>query len=761
MATRPGVESFKSNFKPVTEKQKDFISEQIKLQPEIKDSFEYEDYITSPTTSNASELISAIAEKYVDDPLGLKNYVNYIAKRPRAERSEIGHGLWSGTNDEIFLPKISEEVANHKGNIYTHVISLRREDAERLGFDNASAWRDLVKSKLPIIAKSMNISMPDLKWYGAFHNEGNHPHIHLLVYSKDPKKGYLNKNGIETMCSAFGAAIFKNDLLHVYEQKDEQRKLINETASQKVAAIIKQIETREKELPVLAELLLTLSQELRNVKGKKVYGWLKGTPKLLVDNIAIELSQDSDIQELYKQWCNSKDVISKTYQKNPSLHSRLENETEFKSIKNCIIQYGKSIGEMNAEIPMPDVAKEIEAFSEDVWNDDMQPIPEETWNSDMQFFSEEAWDNHMQSASATNSGNKLSTIPQSSVSMDAEASKGNVYALYDIGMMYLCGFGLEVDTEKAHEYFEKALDGFKAVETKKHNDYIQYRIGKMYNIGYGTKKDTTEAANWFRLSSVQNNQFAQYSLGNLYYRGEGVEQSYEEAFKLYHGAFSQGNPFAAYELGKMYQKGIGTKIDVMQSQNCFTHAYHGFLKIEKMSDRGQIQYRLGQMCIAGQGTTINIPLAITFLEKAVESGNTHAMLSLMQLHIHKKADYIKIDNIVNALIVLAEQDDDFAQYALGYYYAFCADRNIEQAMFWLELSVQQGNTFAENLITYLKNPKYHITPTMAALNLFRNLGKIITDDFQLQQKHFEHTDKKLLKKIMQKKDALGQKQTFE
>lgn len=272
MATRPGVELSSNGKFPATEKQIKFIDTQAEQYPEIKSSFEYEDYQKNPTIANASELISAIAEKYMDDSAYLKNYVDYIAHRPRAERSSQGHGLWSGTNQPITLSKVAEEVANHKGNVWTHVISLRREDAQRLGYDNADAWRELVKSKIPVIADSMKIPIDQLKWYGAFHDAENHPHIHMLVYSEDTKKGYLNKNGIEKMRQTFGTAIFHDDLMHVYAEKDEVRKTVKDIAEKKMKELTAHINQRDTSNPVIASLLLELSKELRQTKGKKQYG---------------------------------------------------------------------------------------------------------------------------------------------------------------------------------------------------------------------------------------------------------------------------------------------------------------------------------------------------------------------------------------------------------------------------------------------------------------------------------------------------------
>ena len=179
MGTRKGAEPLQhlNINRPATVNQQKLIAEIVRAVPEVKDSFEYEDYLAASSIGNASELITAAFE---NNPVlwnNIRNYVDYIARRPRAERSQLsGHGLWNGSDDKIVLSRAINEVANHRGNIWTHVVSLRREDAARLGYDNANAWREVVRGKIQIIADSMKIPMTELRWYGAFHNESHHPH---------------------------------------------------------------------------------------------------------------------------------------------------------------------------------------------------------------------------------------------------------------------------------------------------------------------------------------------------------------------------------------------------------------------------------------------------------------------------------------------------------------------------------------------------------------------------------------------------------
>ena len=235
MATRPNAEKIPiSQSSKATKKQREWIEKEIKRQPHLMGLFEYEDYVKDPTKANASELIEKIAEQQIETAEGIENYVGYLAKRPRAERGGQGHALWNGSDEPINLRKVTQEAAAHRGRIWTHVVSLRREDAERLGYDNAEAWRELVKEKSTEMAREMGIPLEDFVWYGAFHNEGHHPHVHIFCYSKKPKQGYLPNRGIRNLRRSFAAEIFCDELHHIYERKDEVRKEVKDYFSQEL-----------------------------------------------------------------------------------------------------------------------------------------------------------------------------------------------------------------------------------------------------------------------------------------------------------------------------------------------------------------------------------------------------------------------------------------------------------------------------------------------------------------------------------------------
>ena len=343
MATRPNAERLPaSQSAEATKKQKEWIEKEIKKQPHLKGLFEYEDYVKDPTKANASELIEKIAEQQIETAEGIENYVDYLAKRPRAERGERDHALWNGSDEPINLKKAVREAAEHRGRIWTHVVSLRREDAERLGYDNAEAWRELVKEKSTEMAREMGIPLEDFVWYGAFHNEGHHPHVHIFCYSKKPKQGYLPKRGIQNLRRSFAAEIFRDDLHHIYEKKDEVRKEVKDYFSQE----LKKASAKSHGANPRAEaLLLKLAANLKTAKHKKVYGRLDKENRLLVDEIVRELSRDEKVSALYESWLGLKDEIYSTYQDSGRARKSLADEPEFRNIKNMALKCALELSE--------------------------------------------------------------------------------------------------------------------------------------------------------------------------------------------------------------------------------------------------------------------------------------------------------------------------------------------------------------------------------------------------------------------------------
>lgn len=245
---------------------------------------------------------------------------------------------------QVNLAEVSRDLNDYGGNVWTVIISLRREDAERLGFDTGSRWRDMLRTQTQALSENLRIPMGHLKWFAAFHNEGHHPHVHLIAYSTEEKEGYLTKQGVQKLRSAFAKDIFAQDLLCIYEKQTEHRDNLRSTSKDVLAEIISQINADEYSNPHMEELLLELARKLSRTKGKKVYGYLKADVKTIVDSIADELAEDKRIAALYDLWYKQRENVLRTY--NSSLPERipLSQNKEFKAIKNAIIQAAMDLG---------------------------------------------------------------------------------------------------------------------------------------------------------------------------------------------------------------------------------------------------------------------------------------------------------------------------------------------------------------------------------------------------------------------------------
>lgn len=339
IATRDGVEKTDSTqkFMEATERQKQIIKKLLCDYPDSKDLYEYQDYLDKPNRGNADELILRIAETHAELFGDREKYVSYIAQRPRVEKIS-SHGLFTDGGVPIVLSDVQKEVAESKSNVWTHIISLKREDAERLGYNNAKAWMNLIRSQRNMIAENMKISPENFRWYAAFHNEGHHPHIHMIAYSTKPNEAYLTEKGIENIKSNLAKVIFRQDLISIYQKQTEHRDRLRAEARDIVDDLVSKINCEIYVSASIQHKLLELADRLLKISGKKVYGYLKPDIKALVDSIVEELSKDERIAKLYDLWYEQKENTIKTYTDEMPDRIPLAQNKEFKSIKNAIIK---------------------------------------------------------------------------------------------------------------------------------------------------------------------------------------------------------------------------------------------------------------------------------------------------------------------------------------------------------------------------------------------------------------------------------------
>ena len=547
IGTRERVEILPDD-RPPTRKQEQLIQKLMKDFPSVKGRPEYDAYSEQPTKYNASQLITQALEENWSEVSSVEGYAKYIANRPRAER--IGsHGLF-GDEDYVNLDAAMEELKNHGGNVWTHILSLRREDAVRLGYDHADTWRDLLRSKRNELAAAMNIPVDHLRWYAAFHDEGHHPHVHMMAWSSDPKEGYLSEEGLRQIKSQMTNEIFQMELLHIYEDKSQTRDQLVTQARKELSQLARELTNSIGDSPRLEQKLMELAKQLPD-HGKKSYGYLPKAQKKLVDEIVDELTAFPVVRDCYRKWMELQYQVETYYKDVPMKEIPLSQQKEFRSIKNAIIHEAERIrmGRQSFE----DSASRLEDEAE-------RSLP---GNAQLQ----KLWQKTQ---------NDLFSLAYRQDAMDEireYAETGDAYAQYCMGKIYREGKIVIPDAEIAKAWLKQAAAqdlssaqyaladlllsndltvqdhnaGWRWMRAAAENGSCaaQYRMGKdALRSG-----DRESAMEWFSHAANQESQYAQYILGKLYLQ-DGESKKAVEYFSM---AAAQGNTYAQYFLDRQDQ----------------------------------------------------------------------------------------------------------------------------------------------------------------------------------------------------------------
>ena len=554
IATRERVELIPDD-RPPTRKQEQLVAKLVKDFPDSKTLYEYEDYLTKPTKVKASAFITLVLEANWDAIHESEQYMKYIATRPRAER--IGaHGLFSDS-DSVSLEKAMEELESYTGNVWTHIISLKREDAARLGFDNAAAWRNLIRAHRNDIAAAMKIPPNDFRWYAAFHDEGGHPHIHMMAWSAKPGQAYLSKEGIRQIKSKLTNDIFHNEMLHLYEQKSESRDELVRQARRAMLELVQTMRDSMCDHPDAERLVLELAAQLGTVKGKKSYGYLPKRLKNLVDKIVDEMERLPVVSKCYDQWLMLQGKVDAYYHDKPQKCVPLSKQKEFSQIKNAIIREAERLrlDELTFEeknLGQYDEPEEFRNESYDYWT--LQDVIRD------------------ESLTMEERGEAVSE-------MEKLAESGDMYAQYLMGKLWRDGPLLIPDSVEARYWFKRAAEqghlvaqyslaklslsddvevqdirlGMNWLYTAAVNgsSYAMYRLAKELLKGDLIKRNSDAAVEWFARSAERGNQYARYMLGKLYLIGKEVPYDEERAIHWLTRSAEQGNQYAQYLLNHL------------------------------------------------------------------------------------------------------------------------------------------------------------------------------------------------------------------
>ena len=551
IGTRDRVEKLEGSGPP-TESQRMFIENLLQDFPDTKDLDEYKDYHTTPTSGTASTLISSALDANAHEVVGRERYMKYIATRPRVERHGE-HGLFS--NRPVSLDASLKEVEEHSGNVRTFIWSLRREDAARLGYDHAESWQKLIKAHQVEITEAMKIPPAQLRWCAAFHDEGGHPHVHAMVWSADPKRGHLTREGINAIRSKLTNDIFQDELYSLYLEKDISYKDLIAMTRQTMRELTKKMQTEFCDSSEIGAKMLTLSQSLETAKGKKIYGYLKKSTKAQVDDIVDELAKIPEVAECYAAWNKLRDELDIYYKDTPRQHLPLSQQKEFRAIKNLVIQEAENLHRNVFTFEDADMVEEYtdvlpENSNYDAVLDYYQAV--ETLDAD-----------NVTQAEKREALQTLARLWDSSFTM----------AAHHLGKAWREGLGVLPDDEEAEFWFrqsaeagvarsqyalatllqeqgrmEEAMSWYEQAADVG-NRTAQYHLGKLYLQGEVISKDVTKAIEYLTAAAEQGHQYAQYALGKLYLTGDEVMQDKEQAAYWLTQSAAQGNQYAQFLLG--------------------------------------------------------------------------------------------------------------------------------------------------------------------------------------------------------------------
>ena len=777
IATRDGVEKLPAwmRYRPATGKQMLLVSDILEQFPDSTGLFEYEDFLAKPTMENATEFISAALDQNLDQLSHKEVYVNYIATRPHAERLDT-HGLFSDENVPLILARTVQEVAAHTGNIWTPIISLRREDAARLGYDNAAAWMALLRKQRNVFAQQMKIAPENLRWYAAYHDEGHHPHCHMIVYSVYPREGFVTRPAIKAMRSSLARDIFQQDLLQIYTEQNKRRNTLTAQSRDTLQELLAQMQVSACDNPILEELLTQLAERLRHTTGKKQYGYLKAPLRELVNRIVDELAKEERVAAAYAQWQELRNEVLRTYRDELPPPLPLSQQKEFKQIRNMVIAEAVRLGNQEFTFEGDDQAEpspnDESIMDETFIPEDMKRMLDAVTNEEL---TEEADDlrsgpdNNQDSQSATGHSGSEDTAsscekphivwnsrykqaqaflygsdllePYFGQALDLfliEAEDGNALAMHDLGRMRT---GTKKDVDEAIRYLEKSA--------RLGNVHAQYTLGKIYLEPDSGHFNAEKAVQWLTKSAGNGNTPAQYALGKLYLQGDVIPKDMDAALKWLTKSADLGNQFAQYALGRLYlfrevvPKNISRALELFQ----------------KSAEQGNqyAQYQLGKLYLKGEDVPKDMETAIGWLTASAEQDNQYAQYQLGKLYLKGKDIPKDVEAAIRWLTASAEQGSQYAQYALGKLYLLGRDisRDREAAVRWLTLSAWQGNTYAQFFLDHLDSFR-EPSLFLAATRLLHYISRIFDEEARrLSRAPGMQTESKLRQKLRQKKIAQG------
>lgn len=651
-------------------------------------------YLSPRAKSHAGNLIRYIATREGVELIDKReNYVGYIAMRPGVEKRGT-HGLFSAGEEKLSLSKVAREVVAHEGIVWTNILSLTRKDAERLGYDSAEAWKNLLRENTHLMAEAMKIPAGDLVWYAAFHNEAHHPHIHMVAYSKG-KEPYLSEAGIQKMKSAFAREIFREDLLPIYALQTERREEIGKETEK----LLSEIRSAPAKNPVLLAKFTELSERLKSVKGRKVYGYLPGPLRKLTDEVLTELSKEDGLAACYAAWQEGQRSIESIYQDAPRrVPQSLSENKAFRNLKNKIIAEALSFAVQ--ELTFEELPETDEDFCPETEEDAMPKRPKQAAAGNLsQLFD---WYFEAKACLSDDPENEYYDPEKGEQLLRLSAAGGLEVAEYRLGMELLTGKHFAKDAEEGLELLWECA--------KQGNQYAQYQLGRVYLAGVDAARDIALAESLFTSAADQRNSFAMYSLAKMHLAGLAKEASEAQAIELLTESAEKDNVHAAYLLGKFSLRGEHVPKDSQKAE--------ALLEKAAKKDHAQAEYLLGKTYAIGQDLPKDMAKALRYLRRA------------------------------------CKKENQYAQYQIGKMYLFGQDvlRDEDTGKAYLSKAAAQGNPYAKLI---LETYRPHRPAVPAGIHIMRLAG-YFTEIFPPGNLRIQrHTEQKLRAEIIERKRARG------
>ena len=781
-ATREGVAlrlDEKYWYDPPTQKQLDLIRDLEEAIGEnnkerYQDSFEYRDYIESPNKGNASEYITFLSERLRFAGSASSEYtanlIEYAAKRPGVQKFHSEHGLFS--SEEVDLEEAKEHVATHEGNIWTHVLSLRREDAQMLGYESAEPWRELVMSKLDILAEAHNIKLENLEWYAAMHNESHHPHIHLFIMSKDPNEGFFSEEKFQSISrckSEFANTIFAEEMYNEYTLKEEAFQELKTELRYELKSLLDNplSSYSEESQQLIVNKMIELSKYLQYSKTRK-YGFLKPALKGRVNEILHHIISNSEhLSALYQKWCEHQFSIERIYLNNPNEIPIEEQGEKFNLFRNMIIRQCADLNNID--------------------NNDI----------DFDFDSEPNY----------------KYIPEDLNFESAKYAAENIETrtgedCYNLANCYYYGIGTDVDYETALMWYGIASEQY-------HHDFATLKVAELYGDPSHSDiydKDLSDefykrayyelksgSRIWEAIDQVESGKenikyyaevsksdaYREYLIGKLYLEGNGVEQDIDKAILCLRISSEHGDKDASLELGKIYSEGKHIESDNMIAkeylekaveQNSSVAAYYMYknidsniepeIKTKHLETAADLHHPYASFLLAKQLEKSNIDKSISLYEFAAKNNIVGAEYRLGKLlgnpedeiHYRPQESYQHYQTALDKYI----SDESFTnsafltfRVAYMYHKGLGTEVDLDKAMRLYLRSFELGNKEVD--LNYQEAQAQHSQAAMSLATTAAHIGNMIQNDVNnIAQSRLYHADSKILRQEKKLKMESGQ-----